>query len=139
MRFQRRMLGAAFLAATLVVTGQSQAAGTKPYSLQMLAARQDLRDMVCYAKADGTISPFERSMILREAKGILSNEEYVKFKKAFDRISPPPKKKVSPSRLAKATQKRLAPPQQAVEPASGPVIPAGALLPDRMATPPRFR
>jgi hypothetical protein len=138
MRFQRT-LGAAILAATLATTGQSQAAATKPYSLQMLAARQDLRDMVCYARADGSISPFERSMILREAKGTLSNEEYVKFRTALDRLSPPPKKKVSPSRLAKAARNRPAPPQQTAEPPSGPVIPAGALLPDRMATPPRFR
>jgi hypothetical protein len=131
-------LGATLFLMTLALSGQSPAAETTSSHLRALAARQDLYDMVCYAKANGSIGCTERAVILMDAKDILSPEEYLKFKKALDRISPPPKP--SPNQLAKATRKKLAlrtlqQPLQPAEPATGPVIPAGAALPDQMAPP----
>jgi hypothetical protein len=124
--------GATLLLATLATAGQSWALETSYHRLRMLAARQDLRNMVCYAMADGSINGTERTTILMEAKGVLSREEYVKFKTALDRASPPPKP--SPSHLVTATRKKPAstrmPPQRPSEPPPGPVIPAGVFLPD---------
>jgi hypothetical protein len=54
-----------------------------------LDTRQQLRDQVCVAMADGRISPFERSRILGNAKQVLSEEEYWTFEASLDRISPP--------------------------------------------------
>ena len=44
--------------------------------LAALSARQQLRDEVCIAMADGRITHFERSLILAHAKWILKPEEY---------------------------------------------------------------
>jgi hypothetical protein len=161
----RSGLGAAFLLITLAgasqVSNQSVAAETTSNHLQSLAARQDLFDKVCYAKADGSISRSERQKILADAKKTLSPNEYVKFKTSLDRFSPP--KKPAPSQLAKKSKKgssgqmakkskkpsssQLAnkpasPPQQDPQPAateSDLVLPAGAALPDPMAPPTFFR
>ena len=133
---------AVFVLMTLVVSGQSPASETKSSRLGALAARQDLHDLICYARADGKITQTERSIILAEAKDILSHDEYATFKKAFDRIAPP--KKPSQTQLAKAarkkatsvTMKRLPKPADN-EPEL--VIPTGVSLPDRIAPPPFSR
>jgi hypothetical protein len=131
-------LGAAILLVTLIVSGQSSASEATSSHLRTLAARQDLCDMVCFAKAEGSISRANRIAILSEAREILSHDEYLKFKKALDRIAPPPKP--SPKQLAKTSRKKPAlpipqPQPQPPESASGLVIPTGATLPDRMAPP----
>jgi hypothetical protein len=134
--------GTALLLTALTVSSQSLASEAEPGSLRALAARQDLCDMVCFARADGSISRIERMIILTDAKEVLSHEEYLNFKKALDRIAPP--KKPSPSALAKTTRNEPASPapQQTslpAEPAGGPVIPTGAALPDRVAPSVFFR
>jgi hypothetical protein len=132
---------ATVLFAGLTVAGQSLALETGGHHLRTLAARQELRAMVCYAMADGSINPVERQTILLEAKEILSQEEFLKFQKTLDRISPPPKPPAS--HLAMLQRKKLAKskslPKGPVESQPGPVIPAGAALPDRVAPPVFFR
>jgi hypothetical protein len=135
------------LLTALAVSRQSLASEATSGHLRELAARQDLCDMVCFARADGSINRLERAMILADAKEVLPHEEYLKFKKALDRIAPPPKKKPSPNALAKTTPKKPAEPAvqqtslpvEPAEPVSGPVIPAGAALPDRVAPSVFFR
>jgi len=130
-------LGAALLLTTLADCGQSFAMGTDFGRFGALAARQDLCDLVCYARrADGSISQANRVLILKEAKGLLSHEEYVSFKRTLDRISPPPKPSLKPAakQLAETTQKK--PASVTTEKTdSGLVIPASANLPDGMAPP----
>ena len=155
-------LGTAVFLATLVASSQSPAMETSFTRLRALAARQDLYDEICYARVDGSISPAKCTMILMDAKELLSPEEYLKFRKALDRIAPPPKSspnqlakarnadwrtrtatppmKPSPNQLAKTLRKKpdspnpQQPSQQPV-PDSGPVMPAGVTLPDRIAPP----
>ena len=128
-----------------------------PSRLEALAARHDLRDTVCIAMADGRLSAWERGEILVDAKRILYHEEYIVFKRVLDRISPPPAKSSARSqrlvrRPANTKPRRVpAPPQatplqpptppaeQAEPPMSGPIIPVGATLPDRMASSPGVR
>jgi hypothetical protein len=121
--------------------------GAEPTSnrLAKLAAQKSLCDRICYAKADGTISRFERLSILMDAKEVLSHEEYLKFKKVLDRIAPPPKNAPA-SHLAKTKtmhKKTPAPKppvqEEAGESQSGPVLPAGVMLPDPVAPPVLFR
>jgi len=150
----RWTFGAALLL-TLATCGQSSGMGTESGHLGALAARQDLCDLICYARADGTISQAERILILKEAKGVLTHEEYLSFKQTLDRISPPKKpttkqlakttakkpttkqlakttaKKPTAKQLAKTTRKKPAP----VKTESGLVIPASAILPDGVAPP----
>jgi hypothetical protein len=57
--------------------------------LGQLSTRQQLRDRVCIAKADGQISRWERARLLADAKGILKPEEYLAFKESLDRLTPP--------------------------------------------------
>ena len=57
--------------------------------LAALSARQQLRDEVCIAMADGRITHFERHLILAHARRILQPEEYQQFKESLDRLSPP--------------------------------------------------
>ena len=136
----RWTFGAALLLTTLTACGQSLAMGTDSGHLGALAARQDLCDLICYARADGTISQAERVLILKEAKTALPHEEYLSFKQTLDRISPPKKpatkqlaktsaKKPATKQLAKTTRKKPAP----VKTESGLVIPTGAILPDGVA------
>jgi hypothetical protein len=99
-------LGTAAFLATLVLSGQSPAAESSFARLRALAARQDLYDEICYARVDGTISPAKRTIILMDAKELLSPEEYVKFKKSLDRLSPPTKS--SPNQQNQLAQNRNA-------------------------------
>jgi hypothetical protein len=125
-------LGTALLLATLAVAGQSLAAGNESGRLAAFAARQDLCDMICYAKASGHISEGTRFLILNEAKSVLSHDEFLTFKQTLDRVAPPPKAKPKHKHVAKTTyQKKSAPT------AKGPelVIPASAILPDGVAQP----
>jgi hypothetical protein len=155
--------GTAVFMATLVVCGQSSAAETSFTRLRALAARQDLYDEICYARADGSISPEKRTIILMDAKRLLTPEEYLKFKKSLDRLAPTPKptpnqlaksrnidwrartalsamKPSLPNQMAQTLRKKPASPnpqqpsQQPV-PDNGPVIPTGVVLPERIAPP----
>jgi hypothetical protein len=127
-------LGAAILLATLAVGDQSRAAGNESGRLAALTARQDLCDLICYAKADGYISQTERVLILGEAKSVLSHDEYLNFKRTLDRIAPPPKPKAKPKHVAKASRPKTKKPA-AVEKGPDLVIPASAILPDGVAQP----
>jgi hypothetical protein len=60
-----------------------------PSRLAALDARQQLRDQVCYAMADGRISRPERQVLLENAKRVLRPEEYTAFRESLDRLSPP--------------------------------------------------
>jgi hypothetical protein len=148
-------LGAALLLGTLAVTDQSLAAGNQSGRLAALAARHDLCDLICYAKADGCISQAERVLIVNEAKSVLSHDEYLTFKQTLDRIAPPPKPnpKAKPKHLTKTSY--VAKPTQVAKPThvtktplkvqkkkpatveKGPdlVIPAGAILPEGVSQP----
>jgi hypothetical protein len=139
----RSTLGAALIL-TIAACGQSLAAANQSGHLAALAARQDLCDLVCYAKADGTISQSERAIILQDAKSVLSPAEYLTFKQNLDRIAPPPPKKPATKhfaktgakkgktkQLAKATPKKPAP----VAAGSDLVIPASVTQPDGVAPP----
>jgi hypothetical protein len=117
----------------------TQAPAASQSRLGALAARQDLHDMICYAMADGSISHAERVMILMQAKGVLTADEYVAFKKTIDRLSP---QKSTAGQLAKTTRKKPAAsrkPSPTPESAPGPVMPAGATQPDQVAPPKFFR
>jgi hypothetical protein len=124
-------LGTALLLATPAVGGQSLAAGNESGRLAAFAARQDLCDMICYAKASGHISEGTRFLILNEAKSVLSHEEYLTFKQTLDRVAPPPKPKLKHKHVAKTAHKKPA----AAEKGPELVIPASALLPDGVAQP----
>jgi len=134
----RLPMGVVALLLTIIAGGSSVAFGMKPSRLTAFAARQNLCDEVCIAIADGRISAWERAEILIGAKQILYPKEYLVFKRALDRVSPPLKKPAAkhptkPMRKKPASKPRptARPP---AEPSSGPVIPAGAILPDRMAS-----
>jgi hypothetical protein len=150
----RCTLGAALIL-TIAACGQSLAAGTQSGHLAALAARQDLCDLICYAKADGTISQSERTIILKEAKSALPADEYATFKQTLDRIAPPAKpkakqmakamlKKYKAKQLAKTTPKKpkavqlvkTTPKKPApVEVENELVIPASVSQPDGVAPP----
>ncbi len=134
----RLPMGIAALLLATIAAGPAAAFEIKLSRLEALAARQGLRDMVCIAMADGRVSVQERTVILMDAKNILYPEEYRIFKRAFNRVSPPPKKRVA-RHPVKTARKQPAPKPRptakpAVGPSLGPVIPAGAILPDRMAS-----
>jgi hypothetical protein len=82
-------LAAALLLATLAIYNQSQAAGPQSGRLAALTARQNLCDLIAYARADGHISQSERNIILEEAQSVLTPTEYANFKQVLDRIAPP--------------------------------------------------
>ena len=128
----RWTLGAALLLATLAAGSQSLAAKSESGHLAALTARQDLCDLICYARAGGSISQANRILILEEAKSVLSHDEYLTFKRTLDRIAPPPKPKAKQKHVAKTTHKKKASPAE-----KGPelVIPASAILPDGVAQP----
>jgi hypothetical protein len=79
--------------------------------LAALAARQDLYDEVCIARAGGEISPPARRTILCHAKQILTPQEYEAFKTALNRIAPPPPPSVAKhpaiKRLPKVAEQKL--------------------------------
>jgi hypothetical protein len=133
-------LGAALLLATLATGGQSLAATKDSGHLAALAARQDLHDLVCYAMTDGHMSQANRALVLREAKSVLSHDEYLTFKRTLDRIAPPPKPKAKGKHMVKAAPKKKPTPTTPPAPVQGGhelVIPASANQPDGMA-PPEF-
>ncbi|MBU4271003.1 MAG: hypothetical protein KKE86_16140 [Planctomycetes bacterium] len=134
----RLPMGIAALLLAIIAAGPAAAFEIKPSRLEALAARQDLRDQVCIAMADGRIGVQERTEILIDAKNILYPEEYRIFKRALDRVSPPPKKRVARHLVKTAWKQPVPKPRPTAkppaEPSSGPVIPAGAVLPDRMAS-----
>ena len=125
-------LGAANLVATLAGGGQSLAAGTESGQLAALAARQNLCDLICIAKANGNINHSERIIILEEAKSALSHDEYLTFKRTLDRTAPPPKPRAKAKHLAKTARTKK---PASVEKGSELVIPASANLPDGVAQP----
>jgi hypothetical protein len=110
----------------------------EPGRLAALAARQDLYDEICIARADGKISIENRRTILADAKQILTPQEYEGFRRGFDRIAPPPPpptKHASVKRLPKVAQKK-APTMRATAVAKTfprPTIPLDAIQPDRVA------
>jgi hypothetical protein len=123
----------------VVGCGTQGATAGEPGRLAALAARQDLCDEICIARAEGKISPENRYTILADARKILSPEEYAGFRRAFDRIAPPP-----PPALAKHTSvKRLPSVAQKKSPTTRskavaktlprPTFPLDTLQPDRVA------
>jgi hypothetical protein len=72
-----------------VAGGIAEITAKGPGHLAALSARQQLRDQVCIAMADGRITHFERSLILANARRILKPEEYTQFRESLDRLSPP--------------------------------------------------
>jgi hypothetical protein len=60
-----------------------------------LAARQDLQDEICIAKADGRITPEEYRQILSDANRVLPAEELPSFKRYLDPMAFPPSRTVS--------------------------------------------
>jgi hypothetical protein len=146
MMSSRLPLGVAVLLLTIVAGNASVAeAWWPPSRLAVLAARQDLRDEVCVALAmdNGRLSPERRAEIMADAKKNLSATELESFKLALDRLSPPPKKveKTAAQRAAQMAQRssssltrRQATQLLARQTPAGPVIPAGAIQPERMAS-----
>ncbi len=133
---------AAVLALIVLGGGTRLATAGEPGRLAALAARQDLCDQVCIARAEGKISPENRYTILANARQILKPEEYAAFQQALDRISPPP----PPVLVKHATVKRLpkvavnnvkksppARPKAVVRAWPKPTMPADAIQPDRVA------
>jgi hypothetical protein len=127
------------LGALIVVSWAAQVATAgEPGRLAAFAARQDLYDEVCIARAEGKISPASRYTILADAKQILTPPEYEGFKRSLDRIAPPPPPQVAKhptiKRLPKVAQKK-APTTRAnavVHTMSRPTIPVGTIQPDRL-------
>jgi hypothetical protein len=128
--------GVAGVLAVILAGTVQRATAAEPGRLAAFTARQGLRDEVCIAMADGHISRGERFAILTHAKPILKPAEYEGLKRAMDRISPPT--------VAAGPRATEAAPSQAPQQAGrrgawaagatlGPVVPASAILPDRMA------
>jgi hypothetical protein len=134
-----RLLAGVTVVLMVTVAGGSSARIVKagePSRFAALAARQDLRDEVCTAMADGYLGPLERHIILTDAEQILKPEEYEAFKASVDRLLP--LKPIAMKRLPKVACKRPPPTKQPkamslAHSAAGPVVPASALLPDRAA------
>jgi len=144
MRIQWPM-GITVLLTAMVAGGGSVASGWDMGRLARFAARQDLRDEVCVAMADGVVTPQEKSELLGDAKKILSAEELTAFQRFMDRLCPPKKTAKHSKNARMQTVKRTPAPSkksQAAPPAeasSSPVIPTSALLPDRMVPGTRTR
>ncbi len=133
----RLPMGVAAVLMTILASGPQWAPAGEPGRLAALTARQGLRDEVCVAMADGHISPAERYSILAHAKTILKPEEYEGLKRAMERVSPPmPSAAKRSAQVASNGSPRTAlhrtPPVAAAS--SQPTIPAGAILPDRIAS-----
>jgi hypothetical protein len=130
-------MGVAAVLMTILASGPQWSPAGEPGRLAAFTARQGLRDEVCLAMADGHISPAERYSILTNAKATLKPEEYEGLKRAMDRVSPPkPSPAKHPAQVASNGSPRTAlhrtPPVTAAS--SQPTIPAGAILPDRIAS-----
>jgi hypothetical protein len=77
------------IAALLMLMGtcsNSAAALIGSGRLAAIAARQDLRDDVCIAMADGSLSRKARLRLLSRAKDILTPQEYERFRASLDRL-----------------------------------------------------
>jgi hypothetical protein len=59
-----------------------------PGHLAALDARQQLRDQVCIAMADGGVSRYERQVLLTNAKNVLTTDEYLAFQQSVDGLTP---------------------------------------------------
>lgn len=98
-------LGVVAVLMTIVAGSVSVATAGEPGRLQALAEREQLRDDVCIAMADGKIDNMERYEMLSHAKVVLKPEEYEGFKRALARLSPPtPVKHASRAGPAKSAQ-----------------------------------
>jgi hypothetical protein len=140
MRIQKPIGILALLAAMLFGSGSfafgwniSLPFGWSQGRLARLAARQNLHDEVCAALADGVITPYEKAELLANARSTLSAEELPAFQRLIDRLCPP-KKSANHSQTAKRTsaptnKSQTTPPEGTSQ---SPVIPTGAVLPDRM-------
>ena len=112
----------------------------EPGRLAALAARQDLRDEVCIAMADGHISRESRAQILSDARSILKGDEYQAFRRSLDRLSPPPppvKQVAAVQRLPKVAQKKSSAARSKTtsmaKSSPRPTMPADTIQPDRVA------
>jgi hypothetical protein len=106
-----------------------------PGRLAALSARQQLRDEVCIAMADGKLSRYERSVLLANARQMLKPEEYASFRASLDRLSPPAP---PPKYAVRGGTKRL----PAVVRAAAPPSPQGVteiIVSDNVAPLPRMR
>lgn len=113
--------------------------GVKPNPRTALAARQDLRDEVCMAMADGRLNSMERRWILNDAKEILTKEEYPSFRQWINRLSPPPKTSVRRTVKTVRKEKEVATTLTIKKPAPEPTIPTNILRAERMASMGRAR
>ncbi len=143
---QGRLSGnvAAVLVLIVIGCGVRVATAGEPGRLAALAARQDLCDEICIARAEGKISIEDRHTILADARQILTPQEYEGFLRGLDRIAPPPPpatKHASVKRLPKVAQKK-SPTTRAKAVAKAlprPTIPLDAIQPDRVALAGRMR
>ena len=141
---KRLPIGIAILSITIVVSGVSAAKAWPHSRLVDLAAREDLVDELRIALAldGGKLSPEKRLEILGDAQKILDPKELDGFRRALDRISPPPPapKKLAAKRPNPAAQQRsysltrLQAMRLSSTALDGPVMPAGVTRPDRMAS-----
>ena len=83
----RLPISMAVVLTTLIAGAAPTAAAWELPHLTAFAARQELRDEVCVAQADGRITRLERYIILTDARSILKPEEYEAFKRAFYRLA----------------------------------------------------
>lgn len=134
----RLPMGIVAMLLTIMASGARVATAWEPSRLQALMARQDLRDEVCIAMADGHISRAERYAILADAKNILKPEEYEGFKQTLNRLSPP--KSTAAKHPTKVAQKKQSPtmaqhqaPPMA-DPSLAPTIAAEVVVPDWVAS-----
>jgi hypothetical protein len=74
------------IATLTLVGGITQVTPRGRGHLASLTARQQLRDEVCIAMADGRISRLERYVILANARRVLRPEEYLAFTQSLDRL-----------------------------------------------------
>jgi hypothetical protein len=139
----RLPMGVAVMLLTIVAGGARAVLAAEHNHLAELAARQGLRDEVCFAMADGQISRLERYIILSDAKRVLKPEEFASFQQILDQLSPPPavrrSMKVANAKAAnmKVAQKKspakTQPKASAVaESSPTPTIPTDVILPDRV-------
>jgi hypothetical protein len=137
----RLSVGIATLLITILANDMRVATAAEPSRLAALNARQQLRDEVCIAMASGHMSRADRYTILTDAKAILKPAEYEGFKRALDRLSPPPVTVIRTTTLAakKASPPvdRPAPLQAGSPPKAAPevrlTVPADVSWPDRVA------
>jgi hypothetical protein len=119
-------------------------ASDQPGRLEPLAERQQIRDDVAIAMADGRIDNVERFVILNRAHSVLKPQEYAGLKQAMNRLSPPPATSVKPvatsvKPVAKIASSRPSSESIPKNPAPEGEItrlsfPTGLILPDRMAS-----